>query len=72
MQYGIICECIIIVCPVYVCIIIVLCKCAQVAGLVGRAELLSALFFIGSFLAYRRAALKSGSNGEIVCVCRCM
>lgn len=29
--------------------------CVQVAGVVGRAELLSALFFLSSFLVYQKA-----------------
>ena len=38
----------------------------QVAGLVGRAELLSAIFFVLSFMAYTRAVKTKQKSGECV------
>ena len=35
----------------------------QVAGLVGRADVLAALFYLGTLLIYRRAVLAKGMEG---------
>ena len=51
--------------PVLVCGRLMFSLVSQVAGVVGRADVLAGLFFIGSILSYRKASHSSGLGNNV-------